>query len=121
MMFREQPHKISIIRSLPGTFDTASESEEKFEVINIGKIRAHTPNLRIVNFYGVTFVDDTHIEMLAASCIHLEVLAVNYCLQVTGSSLKLLMSRCKKLQTLLLRHTGMYSRSKFSQEFKSAI
>ncbi|XP_067950564.1 F-box/LRR-repeat protein 2-like [Watersipora subatra] len=90
-----------------GTFDLSSESEERFEVVNIGKIRSHTPNLTIVNFYGVTFFEDSHIEMLAASCIHLKVFAANYCLQITGSSLKHLTTRCKKLQTLLLRHADL--------------
>jgi len=37
-----------------GTFELADEeAEEIYEVINIGKIKAHTPNLRVVNLYGI--------------------------------------------------------------------
>ena len=91
----------------PGTFELSSESEEDiYEVINIGKIKAHTPNLRVVNLYGITFLDDTHIEMLASNCIHIECLALNFCLRVKGSSFKTLIQRCKKLKSLLLQHAG---------------
>ena len=85
----------------------SSESEEDiYEVINIGKIKAHTPNLRVVNLYGITFLDDSHIEMLASNCIHIECLALNFCLRVKGSSFKTLIQRCKKLKSLLLQHAG---------------
>lgn len=94
-----------------GTFELTSEGEEDiYEVINIGKIKSHTPNLRIVNMYGITFVDDSHIELLTSNCIHLECLALNFCLRVKGSSFKNLVQRCKKLKTLLLQHTGEYAR-----------
>nr|KAG5690046.1 hypothetical protein BaRGS_009853 [Batillaria attramentaria] len=93
---------------LIGTFEMSSESEEDiYEVINIGKIKAHTPNLRVVNLYGITFLDDSHIEMLASNCIHIECLALNFCLRVKGSSFKTLIQRCKKLKTLLLEHAGV--------------
>jgi len=88
-----------------GTFELGDEeAEEIYEVINIGKIKAHTPNLRIVNLYGINFVDDTHIELLSSNCIHLECLALNFCLRVKGSTLRVLVQRCKKLKTLLLQH-----------------
>lgn len=93
---------------LIGTFELSSESEEDiYEVINIGKIKAHTPNLRVVNLYGITFLDDSHIEMLASNCIHIECLALNFCLRVKGTSFKTLIQRCKKLKTLLLQHAGV--------------
>ncbi|KAL5021961.1 hypothetical protein ScPMuIL_001116 [Solemya velum] len=93
---------------LIGTFEQSSEAEEDiYEVINIGKIKAHTPNLRIVNLYGITFIDDSHIELFASNCIHIECLALNFCLRVKGSSFKLLIQRCKKLKTLLLQHAGL--------------
>lgn len=92
---------------ISGTFEQSSEAEEDiYEVINIGKIKAHTPNLRIVNLYGITFIDDSHIELFASNCIHIQCLALNFCLRVKGSSFKLLLQRCKKLKTLLLQHAG---------------
>lgn len=88
-----------------GTFELGDEeAEEIYEVINIGKIKAHTPNLRVVNLYGISFVDDTHVELLSSNCIHLECLALNFCLRVKGSTLRVLLQRCKKLKTLLLQH-----------------
>lgn len=93
---------------LIGTFELSSDAEEEnYEVINISKIKAHTPNLRIINMYGIGFIDDSHVEMLASNCIHLEVLALNFCLRVKGSSFNLLVQKCKKLKTLLLQHTGV--------------
>ena len=82
--------------------------EEIYEVINISKIKAHTPNLRIVNMYGISFIDDTHVELFSSNCIHLECLALNFCLRVKGSSLKTLVQRCKKLRTLLMQHCSEY-------------
>ncbi|XP_041371086.1 F-box/LRR-repeat protein fbxl-1-like isoform X2 [Gigantopelta aegis] len=93
---------------LIGTFELSSESEEdNYEVINIGKIKAHTPNLKVVNLYGICFLDDSHIELLCSNCIHIECLALNFCLGVRGSSFQTLIQRCKKLKTLLLQHTGL--------------
>ncbi|KAJ8317010.1 hypothetical protein KUTeg_004914 [Tegillarca granosa] len=90
------------------TFELSTEGEDEvYEVINIGKIKAHTPNLRIVNLYGISFIDDSHIELLASNCIHLECLALNFCLRVRGASFKMLLQRCKKIKTLLLQHTGI--------------
>ena len=63
--------------------------------------------LQVVNLYGISFVDDSHIESLSSNCIHMEVLAVNFCLRVKGASLKILVQRCKKLKTLLMQHCGM--------------
>ena len=96
-----------MLNRIAGTFELTSEGEEDiYEVINIGKIKSHTPNLKIVNMYGITFIDDSHIELLTSNCIHLECLALNFCLRVKGASFKTLIQRCKKLKTLLLQHTG---------------
>ena len=91
-----------------GTFELGDEEQEEiYEVINIGKIKAHTPNLRVINLYGISFVDDSHVEMLSSNCIHLESLSLSFCLKVNGSSMKNLIHRCKKLKTLLLQHCSM--------------
>jgi len=88
-----------------GTFELGDEEQEEiYEVINIGKIKAHTPNLRVINLYGISFVDDSHVEMLSSNCIHLDCLSLSFCLKVSGSSMKNLINRCKKLKTLLLQH-----------------
>ncbi|WAR21162.1 FBXL2-like protein [Mya arenaria] len=99
---------VSLRPEYNGSFENSSEGDEDvYEVVNIGKIKSHTPNLRVVNMYGITFIDDSHIELLTSNCIHLECLALNFCLRVKGSSFKTLVQRCKKLKTLLLHHTGV--------------
>lgn len=55
--------------------------------------------------YGITFIEDNHIESIASGCIHLETVALNYCSRYKGYSLKTLMSRCKKLKALLMQNT----------------
>uniref|UniRef100_A0A5K3F8G3 F-box domain-containing protein n=1 Tax=Mesocestoides corti TaxID=53468 RepID=A0A5K3F8G3_MESCO len=93
---------------LIGTFERAAEEEEEiYEVVNISKIRAHTPNLRVINLYGISFVDDSHVELLATNCLQLECIALNYCLNVKGAAFPLIISNCKKLKTLLLCHCGL--------------
>nr|XP_011453624.1 F-box/LRR-repeat protein fbxl-1 isoform X1 [Crassostrea gigas] len=107
---------------LIGTFEMSMEAEEDiYEVINIGKIKAHTPNLRIVNMYGITFIDDSHIELLTSNCIHIETLALNFCLRVKGSSFKSLVQRCKKLKTLLLQHTGVEDHHMMAVPWETSI
>ncbi len=44
--------------------------------------------------------------VLCSNCIHMECLALNFCLRVKGSAFKSLIQRCKKLTTLLLHHCG---------------
>lgn len=91
-----------------GTYEKASEEEEEiYEVINIHKLKSATPNLKVVNLYGINFVDDSHVEAFSSNCIQLECLAVNYCAKVTGSSLKILLSRCKKLKCLLMNQCSL--------------
>ncbi|KAG5448128.1 F-box protein of unknown function [Clonorchis sinensis] len=93
---------------LIGTFEQATEEEEEiYEVINISKIKAHTPNLRVINLYGINFIEDSHVELLATNCIHLECVALNFCLNVKGSSFALLIANCTKVKTLLLEHCGL--------------
>ena len=41
-----------------------------------------TPNLRVINMWGVSFVDDAHIEAFSSNCIQLAVLCVSYCPKV---------------------------------------
>jgi len=109
IMRKASPHvsvfNITDFGMCAGTFELGDEEQEEiYEVINIGKIKAHTPNLRVINLYGISFVDDTHVEMLSNNCIHLECLSLSFCLKVNGSSMKNLIHRCKKLKTLLLQH-----------------
>ncbi|EEC10161.1 conserved hypothetical protein [Ixodes scapularis] len=93
---------------LIGTYEKVEEEEEEiYEVINIHKLKSAVPNLRCVNMYGIAFVDDTHVEAFSSNCIQLECLSLNYCAKVTGSTLKLLFQRCKKLRTLLMQQTGL--------------
>nr|CAG4650062.1 EOG090X03ZI [Sida crystallina] len=95
---------------LIGTYEMISEEEEEiYEVINIHKLKSATPNLRVVNMYGINFVDDSHVEAFSSNCIQLECLAVNYCAKVTGSSLKILFQRCRKLRCFLAQQTGLQS------------
>ena len=47
----------------------------------IGCVQA-TPNLRVINMWGVSFVDDAHIEAFSSNCIQLAVLCVSYCPKV---------------------------------------
>ncbi|ODN01459.1 F-box/LRR-repeat protein 7 [Orchesella cincta] len=92
---------------LVGTYEKVEEEEEEiYEVINIHKLKAATPNLRVVNLYGINFVDDSHIEAFSSNCIQA---AVNYCAKVTGSSLSTLFNRCRKLKTLLMNQTNLLS------------
>jgi len=95
---------------LIGTYENISEEEEEiYEVINIHKLKSATPNLRVVNLYGITFVDDSHVEAFSSNCIQLECLAINYCAKVTGSAFRILFSRCRKLRCLLAQQTGLQS------------
>ncbi|CAF2022421.1 unnamed protein product [Rotaria magnacalcarata] len=104
-----------------GTIEKSSEAEEEvYETINISKIKAQTPNLRVISLYGIFFVDDNHIEILASGCIHLECLALNFCTRVKGMSFKILLQRCKKLQTLLLQNTGIEDNAMLTAGWESS-
>ncbi|CAF2417150.1 unnamed protein product [Rotaria sp. Silwood2] len=91
-----------------GTIEKSNEAEEEvYETINISKIKVQTPNLRVINLYGIFFIDDNHIEIIASGCIHLECFALNFCTRVKGTSFTNLLQRCKKIQCLLLQNTGI--------------
>ncbi|GAB0100429.1 uncharacterized F-box/LRR-repeat protein C02F5.7 [Sergentomyia squamirostris] len=95
---------------LLGTYEKCEEEEEEiYEVINVHKLKSATPNLRVINLYGINFVDDSHIDAFSSNCIQLECLAVNYCNKVTGSTLKTLIQRSKRLTTLLMNGTSLKS------------
>ncbi|PSN37261.1 hypothetical protein C0J52_24793 [Blattella germanica] len=71
------------ILHLIGTYEKVEEEEEEiYEVINVHKLKSATPNLRVINLYGINFVDDSHIEAFSSNCIQLECLAVNFCAKV---------------------------------------
>ena len=57
-----------------GTYEKAEEEEgEVYEVVNIKTLKQATQNLRIINLYGITFLDDTHVEAFSSNCIQLQV------------------------------------------------
>lgn len=96
---------------LIGTYERAvehseEESEEIYEVINIHKLRSAVPNLRIINLFGINFIDDSHVEAFASSCADLEYLGLNFCSKFTGSSLQALVQRCKRLTSLMMQQTS---------------
>jgi len=104
---------------LYGTYEQGEEEEgEVYEVLNIRTLKQATPNLRVINLYGVSFVDDSHIEAFSSNCIQLAVLCVNYCSKVTGSSLKLLLQRCKFLRCLMLQQTNLSPDSVMAVEWE---
>ncbi|XP_022916129.1 F-box/LRR-repeat protein 2 isoform X2 [Onthophagus taurus] len=95
---------------LIGTYEKVEEEEEEiYEVINVHKLKSATPNLRVINLYGINFVDDSHIDAFSSNCIQLECLAVNYCSKVTGSTMKTLIQRSRRLQCLLMNGTSLQS------------
>ncbi|KAI3386648.1 hypothetical protein SNEBB_002318 [Seison nebaliae] len=108
------------ILTLIGTTDYSIYDEEPYETINIIKIKQHTPNLTILNLFGVGFIDDAHIEAVASGCIHLEVVAVHYCHKLKGYSFVTLLNRCKKMRTLLLRNTGIEDNAFNSIDWENA-
>lgn len=98
------------ILHLIGTYEKVEEEEEEiYEVINVHKLKGATPNLRVINLYGINFIDDSHIDAFSSNCIQLECLAVNYCSKVTGSTMKTLFHRSKRLTTLLMNQTNLQS------------
>ncbi|XP_031620016.1 F-box/LRR-repeat protein 2 isoform X2 [Contarinia nasturtii] len=95
---------------LIGTYEKVEEEEEEiYEVINVHKLKSATPNLRVINLFGINFIDDSHIDAFSSNCIQLECLAVNYCNKVTGSTLKMLIQRSKRLMCLLMNGTSLKS------------
>lgn len=55
---------------LVGTYEKVEEEEEEiYEVINVHKLKGATPNLRVINLYGINFIDDSHIDAFSSNCI----------------------------------------------------
>ncbi|CAD5220219.1 unnamed protein product [Bursaphelenchus xylophilus] len=91
-----------------GTYEKVEDEEEEvYETLNFYKLKQFTPNLRVVNLWGVPFVNDDHVDALSSNTAHLECLCVNYCQKVTGTCLKLLLQRCKRLKSLFLAHARL--------------
>jgi len=106
---------------LYGTYEQGEEEEgEVYEVLNIRTLKQATPNLRVINMYGISFIDDTHIEAFSSNCIQLAVLIVNYCSKVQGSTLKILVQRCKYLRCLMLQQTNVTAENVSAVEWEKA-
>ena len=107
--------------NLYGTYEQGEEEEgEVYEVLNIRTLKQATPNLVVINMWGVSFVDDSHIEAFSSNCIQLAVLCVNYCSRVQGNTLKILVQRCKHLRCLLLQQTNLSSDNITGVEWEKA-
>lgn len=53
-----------------GTYEKVEEEEEEiYEVINVHKLKSATPNLRVINLFGINFIDDSHIDAFSSNCI----------------------------------------------------
>ncbi|KAM3957996.1 F-box/LRR-repeat protein FipoQ isoform 2-T2 [Aphomia sociella] len=111
------------ILHLIGTYEKIEEEEEEiYEVINVHKLKSATPNLRVINLYGINFVDDSHIDAFSSNCIQLECLAVNFCNKVTGSTMKTLFQRSRRLTCLLMNGCNLQSEYVMQVEWeKSSI
>ncbi len=53
-----------------------------YEVLNIRSLKQATPNLSVINLWGVSFVDDSHVEAFSSNCILLAALSLNFCTRV---------------------------------------
>jgi len=107
---------------LYGTYEQGEEEEgEVYEVLNIKALKQATPNLRVINLYGVSFVDDSHIEAFSSNCIQLTVLCANYCSKITGASLKILIQRCKFLRCLMLQQTNLTDENMMAVDWDKAV
>ncbi|ROT77137.1 putative F-box/LRR-repeat protein 7 isoform X3 [Penaeus vannamei] len=124
VVLHELTSKCPNLTNLLLDFSTAMQLHDfnDMQVINIPKLKSATPNLKVVNLYGINFVDDSHIEAFSSNCIQLECLAVNFCAKVTGTSLKILLSRCKKLKCLLMQQCSLQNENVMAAEWeKSAV
>ncbi|KAK6012092.1 hypothetical protein OSTOST_22766, partial [Ostertagia ostertagi] len=91
-----------------GTYEKVEDEEEEvYETVECVQTEQFLPNLRVVNLWGVPFINDDHVDALSSNCAHLECLCVNYCTKVTGSCLRLVLQRCRKLKSLFLAHTSL--------------
>eukprot|EP00095_Tigriopus_kingsejongensis_P008392 maker-scaffold9_size846264-snap-gene-3.9 protein:Tk08392 transcript:maker-scaffold9_size846264-snap-gene-3.9-mRNA-1 annotation:"f-box lrr-repeat protein 2-like isoformx1" len=104
-----------------GTYEKAEEEEgEVYEVISVKLLKQATPNLRAISLYGISFLEDSHIELFSSNCIQLQVLNVNYCEKVKGASLKILLQRCKNLKCLLMQQTTLDSQNVMAADWEKA-
>lgn len=64
---------------LIGTYEKVDneEEEEIYEVINVHKLKSATPNLRVINLYGINFIDDSHIDAFSSNCIQVRIFLLN--------------------------------------------
>ncbi|XP_073969382.1 F-box/LRR-repeat protein FipoQ isoform X3 [Rhodnius prolixus] len=109
------------ILHLIGTYEKVEEEEEEiYEVINVHKLKSATPNLRVINLFGINFVDDSHIDAFSSNCIQLECLAVNFCNKVTGSTMKTLFQRSRRLTCLLMNQTSLQSEHLMTVEWEKS-
>lgn len=109
------------ILHLIGTYEKVEEEEEEiYEVINVHKLKSATPNLRVINLYGINFVDDSHIDAFSSNCIQLECLAVNFCNKVTGSTMKTLFQRSRRLTCLLMNGCSLQSEHVMQVEWEKS-
>uniref|UniRef100_A0A915K592 F-box domain-containing protein n=1 Tax=Romanomermis culicivorax TaxID=13658 RepID=A0A915K592_ROMCU len=70
------------ILHLIGTYEKIQDEEEEvYETVAIQKLKSYTPNLRVVNFWGVLFITDEHVESLSSNTAHLECLSVCFCMK----------------------------------------
>ncbi|VDD93995.1 unnamed protein product [Enterobius vermicularis] len=91
-----------------GTYEKVEDEEEEvYETVNVHKMKQYMPNLRVVNFWGVPFITDEHVDAISSNCAHLQCLCVNYCNKVTGACLRLALQRCRKLRCLFLAHATL--------------
>ena len=74
----------------------------------------------MINLWGVSFIDDSHVEAFSSNCIQLAVLCVNYCSKVQGSTLKILIQRCKFLRCLQVQQTNLVAENMTAVEWEKA-
>lgn len=102
-----------------GTYEKVEDEEEEvYETVNVFKLKQYLPNLTVVNLWGVPFITDDHVDALSSNCAHLQCLCVNYCTKVTGTCLRLVLQRCKRLTTLLLSYTKLDNKTIQSLEWE---
>lgn len=73
---------------LIGTYEKVEEEEEEiYEVINVHKLKSATPNLRVINLYGINFIDDSHIDAFSSNCIQVNLCRVRFTQQQINYSI----------------------------------
>lgn len=93
-----------------GTYEKVEEEEEEiYEVINVHKLKSATPNLRVINLYGINFIDDSHIDAFSSNCI-----------QVNATLINLVEYAIKRIEhfTILMHAVGMFGRKLLQQSHR---